>query len=57
MLKKGVKKEDGVYDRYADYIYYCTKNQARGWCVGGDMVSFFFLFKARPVHRQLWPVP
>ena len=22
----------------ADHIYYCTTNQARGLCVGGDMV-------------------
>ena len=25
-----------------DNIYYCTKNQVHGLCVGGDMVILFF---------------
>ena len=27
----------------ADIIFYSTKNQVRGLCVGGDMVILFFL--------------
>ena len=26
----------------ADNIYYCTKNQVRGLCLGGNMVIIFF---------------
>ena len=27
----------------ADNIYYCTKNQVRGLCVGGDMAILFLV--------------
>ena len=29
-------------DKDADYIYYYTKNQVRGLCVGEDIVILFF---------------
>ena len=28
----------------ADYIHYCTKNQGRGLCVGGDTLVFVKFF-------------
>ena len=45
-------------------IYYCSKNQVRGWCVGGDMVILLFgLFHGKmtiypPAHNpRTWYFP
>ena len=34
----------------ADKIYYCTNNQVRGLCVGGDMDFFRSMVKRESYH-------
>ena len=36
----------------ADNIYYCTKNQMRGFCVGGDMVRLDLVCLAMQAHMR-----